>query len=181
MRHSRSLLHSLRMQSQRCLRLNPSATRVSAPRPSSGVLPRRVASSDANAKLAADELPSLSLAIECVTLVCTEVAALTVLHQKLHHAWNLSGKRLAVSQHRAEHIKQQRLKHALMEVVRQTESVDTLMPIHDGAVKEATEAVRKQIVHTPRAGWCNKREACIRNLENQIERTSSSLSLLSSP
>eukprot|EP00930_Biecheleria_cincta_P026576 TRINITY_DN18717_c0_g1_i2.p1 TRINITY_DN18717_c0_g1~~TRINITY_DN18717_c0_g1_i2.p1 ORF type:complete len:488 (-),score=58.02 TRINITY_DN18717_c0_g1_i2:56-1519(-) len=181
MRHSRSLLHSLRVQSQRCLRLNPSTTRPRPLRPSPGLLPGKAACCDVNARQEADELPSLSLAVECVTLVCTEVAALTALHQKLHHAWNVSGKRLAVSQQRANHIKQQRLKDALMDVVQQTKSVDTLMPIHDGAVKEATEAVRKQIVHTPRAGWCNRREACIRNLENQIEMTSSSLSRLSTP
>lgn len=185
MRHTKSLLHSLRVQKERCLRQNSSTPRRRPLRSSPDVLPGRTIGRsvpcDVNPKPEADDLPSVAIAIECATLIRAEVASLTALHQKLHHIWNLSGKRLAVSQRRAEQIKQQRLKRALIDVLRQTETVDTLIPIHDGAVKEAIEAVGKRIARAPHAGWCSKREKCIRNIENQIERTCASLSLLSSP
>lgn len=183
-RHSKNLLRTLRVQNLRCARQDHPTPCLQRRRSLPNLSPRVVATpremTVQRSAMLEDE-GRLELAVECVTQLHEEVDSLVSAFRKLDKVWALSEARLAVDYRRAQSLKQIQLKRASMDVSLQTLNVEDFLPIHDEAVQLAIEDVEEQVARAPRAGRSIVREECIKNLQQQIEGTRSSLTLLARP
>merc|ERR1712176_277640 len=168
MRRSNQLLRNLRARNRRYGRPDSSAAdlrpaRRSLPElsreastPRGLATPRGVGAPISSNSELDPQLRLVGLAIECTTLMHTEVESLVSMLGKLEKVWNTSEARLAVEEKRAQFLKHQLLKRAFADVSCQFVALQELLVIHDEAVQEAIDVLDEQFRSGPRAGRCTE-------------------------